>query len=82
MNHRKPIIATTTQAIPEVVANGVNGLLSANEDVQGLADNLLTLINDAGKQQEMGEAGYSRLYSTFSFDHFLQERFQYTGPIL
>lgn len=73
MNFRKPIIATTTQAIPEVVANGVNGLLSANEDIQGLADNLLTLINDPAQQKVMGDAGYSRLYSTFSFEHFLQE---------
>lgn len=73
MNFRKPIIATTTQAIPEVVANGVNGLLSANEDVATLAHNITQLIANQEQQRLMGEAGFARLYSHFSFQKFLDE---------
>lgn len=73
MNFRKPIVATTTQAIPEVVANGVNGLLSANEDIATLAHNIRLLIGNHEQQRLMGEAGYERLYSHFSFQKFLDE---------
>lgn len=72
MNYRKPIISTTTQAIPEVVANQENGLLSPNENIEQLSENILTLLSNRELCKQMGDAGHTRLYSYFSYDKFLE----------
>jgi glycosyltransferase involved in cell wall biosynthesis len=40
MASAKPIVATNVAAIPELVENGVNGILVESEDVKGLAGGL------------------------------------------
>lgn len=77
MNHSLPVASTRTQAIPEVVEDGVTGLLSANEDVSALAENLLKLATDHVLRQRLGQAGKKRLGESFSFERFVDAHVQW-----
>ena len=49
-----PVVATGIAALPELVHNGVNGLLVSPEDPEGLASALGTLIRDRDLRLAMG----------------------------
>ena len=72
MNYHLPILSTKTQAIPEVVEDGVCGLLSDNENAGQLAKNIDRLLEDVALCKEMGERGNERLNKLFSFEIFIQ----------
>jgi glycosyltransferase involved in cell wall biosynthesis len=61
-----PVVSTRAGAIPEVVADGVTGLLVAPDDPDQLAAAIIELIRDSARRQEMGEAGFKRLKRRFS----------------
>ena len=51
-----PVIATRVGGIPDVVTEGVNGLLVPPENAQALADSILALLRDPGRMEVFGEA--------------------------
>jgi len=51
-----PIVATTVGGIPELIADGVNGLLCAPKDPDCLARKICTLIDDPRLRQRLGRA--------------------------
>ncbi|MCL6262743.1 glycosyltransferase family 4 protein [Craterilacuibacter sp. RT1T] len=61
-----PIISTRVGGIPELVSDGVSGLLLDAGDIDGLRDALLRLALDASLRKSMGQAGRLRVASTFS----------------
>jgi glycosyltransferase involved in cell wall biosynthesis len=63
-----PVVATRAGGIPELVADGVSGLLVPPDDVQALANALTTLIGDRELRVEMGAAGRRRVEKQFSID--------------
>jgi glycosyltransferase involved in cell wall biosynthesis len=65
----KPIVATRVSAIPEVVADGVTGLLVPPQDSGALAEAMLLLLNAPERGRQMGKAGLIRLQ-----EHFTEER--------
>lgn len=52
-----PVVASDVYGIPDVVEDGVTGILVPPRDVPALADALLSLLDDAGKRRAMGSAG-------------------------
>jgi glycosyltransferase involved in cell wall biosynthesis len=52
-----PVVACRAAAIPEVVEDGVTGMLAPPRDPAGLAAALEALIADPGRARAMGEAG-------------------------
>jgi glycosyltransferase involved in cell wall biosynthesis/protein-tyrosine-phosphatase len=48
-----PVVATAVGGVPEVVADGVNGLLVASGDAPGLAEACLGLVRDAMKARKL-----------------------------
>lgn len=50
-----PIVATTAGGIPEIVHDGVNGLLAPVQNPQALAEKILQLKNDKSKQARFSE---------------------------
>jgi hypothetical protein len=48
-----PVVTTTVGGIPEVVKDGVNGLLVAPDDPDGLADRIESLIRDPGLYERL-----------------------------
>jgi glycosyltransferase involved in cell wall biosynthesis len=72
MNYGLPILSTRTQAVPEVVEDGVCGLLSPNEDAAQLAANMRELATRADLRERLGSGGRQRLDRCFSYDDFLR----------
>jgi glycosyltransferase involved in cell wall biosynthesis len=60
-----PVVACRIGALPEMVEDGVTGLLVEAGDDEGLGDALATLLHDAELRQQMGEAGRARFLRYF-----------------
>lgn len=73
MADRLPIVATRVSAIPEIVEDGVTGLLVPVNDETALANALVRLLADATLAQRMGRAGRERLEREFSLARMARE---------
>jgi glycosyltransferase involved in cell wall biosynthesis len=62
-----PVAATTGGALPEVVEDGVTGILVPPGDAPALADAIRTLMSDADLRRRMGQAGRERVLEKFSW---------------
>lgn len=63
---RCPIVATQVDGIPEVVAEGVTGLLVEPGNVGQLGAAIVRLLRDEALAKRMGEAGRQRVSTHFS----------------
>lgn len=52
--YRVPVIATAVGGVPELVENGVHGLLIAPGDTAALASDILTLSRDPALREKLG----------------------------
>jgi glycosyltransferase involved in cell wall biosynthesis len=68
----KPIVATRTGGIPEVVVDGETGLLVPPRDEEALAGAIVRLLKDANLRRAMGEAGRTRARDLFSVERMVQ----------
>jgi glycosyltransferase involved in cell wall biosynthesis len=64
-----PIVATDVGAIPEVLADGREGLLFEPGDVAALTNHLARLVEAPDVAAAMGAAARARLMRDFSLDH-------------
>ena len=64
----KPVVATTVGGVPELVVNGVTGLLVPPQDTLALADAVTGLLSDEKRSLAMGAAGRERVQKCFSMD--------------
>jgi len=64
----RPIVATTAGGIPEIVEEGVNGLLVPPRDAHALADAILRALRDADLRTRMGAAGFARVNERFTVE--------------
>jgi len=62
-----PVLATTGGALPEVVEDGVTGILVPPGDAPALARAMRTLMSDAELRRRMGQAGRERVLEKFSW---------------
>jgi starch synthase len=62
------VVASRVGGIPEVVDDGVTGLLVPPEDPSSLADAMNLLLRDPGRADAMGRAGRERAVAEFSWD--------------
>ena len=65
MIHQVPVISTRLSGIPEVVEDGVTGLLVDSGDQQALAQAMASLLDDPQQRQRLARAGRQ-----FVKDHF------------
>jgi glycosyltransferase involved in cell wall biosynthesis len=65
---RRAVVGTRAGGIPEVIEDGVTGLLVPPRDESALAHALATLLPDVTRRKAMGEAGRRRVESEFSLD--------------
>lgn len=61
------VVATTAGALPEVVEDGVTGLLVPPGDADALACAIKTLLQDFPRARAMGEAGRKRVERLFTW---------------
>ncbi len=60
-----PVVSTTLSGIPELVENGVSGLLVPEKDEHALADALARLIGNADLRDALGRAARERIEERF-----------------
>ena len=61
------MVATTAGAFPEVIEDGVTGLLVPPADSAALAEAIARLMKDAALRRRMGEAGRARIEEHFTW---------------
>lgn len=64
--HSKPVIATRTGGLPDVVDHGKTGLLVEPKDETELAAAIITLLKDSDLRKSMGRAGHQKLQTELS----------------
>ena len=69
----RPIVATTAGGIPEIVEEGVNGLLVPPRDHHALADAIVRALKDAEVRRRMGDAGFARVNERFTVERMVSE---------
>jgi len=63
-----PVVGSDSGGLPEVVTNGVTGLLYPVGDVDSMAAGVLSIITDPSRQADMGAAGADDARSRFALD--------------
>ena len=63
-----PCVSTRLAGVPEMVVDGITGLLCAERQPEALARHLHTLLNDPSLCDKMGRAGLKHATENFSRD--------------
>jgi len=66
MSHGVPVVASSVGGIPEVVRDGVDGLLAEVKDVNAMAAHVIRLITNPQLQTEMSNNARERACDTFA----------------
>ena len=66
-----PVIATFHAGIPDVVFNNKTGLLVTEQDVNGMAANMIRVLKEEGLAEAMGSAGRQRIMAQFTLEKHL-----------
>jgi glycosyltransferase involved in cell wall biosynthesis len=69
----KPVVGTRTGGIPEVVEDGVTGILAEPRDAKSLATAITTLLCDEALRARMGAAGLARVRERFTVDRMVAD---------
>jgi glycosyltransferase involved in cell wall biosynthesis len=65
----KPVIATNVGGVPEIVEDGVNGVLVPPRRSDLIAKAIEKCLASPQRAKKMGEAGYRKVESDFTFEH-------------
>jgi glycosyltransferase involved in cell wall biosynthesis len=68
----KPVIASNVGGNPEVVEDGVTGILLPPSDPQALAFAMMHLLQDKERATKMGQAGRKRIEKLFLLDDMVR----------
>jgi glycosyltransferase involved in cell wall biosynthesis len=68
-----PVVATRVGASPEVIEDGVSGILVAPGEAASLATAIRTLLQDPARCHQMGTAGIERVRERFSWRRAAEE---------
>jgi glycosyltransferase involved in cell wall biosynthesis len=63
-----PVVAPRRASFPEVIEDGVSGLLVAPDDARALAASVVLLLRNPGRLRALGEAAQRRAEAEFSWD--------------
>ena len=68
-----PVVATRVGGIPEIIDDGVNGLLVAPRDSHALAAAILQLLGNEELAKQLGRSAQDRVRAQFNFERLLSE---------
>jgi len=69
----KPVVATRTGAVPDIVEDGRSGVLVPPEDAASLAEGIARLLSDPAAASRMGGAAQARVRETFSLERMVDQ---------
>jgi len=67
----RPIVATRAGGIPEIVEDGVNGVLVQPRDHTAMAAAIVRMLRDAGVRRQMGDRGLARVRERFTVERMV-----------
>jgi starch synthase len=73
MSCSTPVIASRVGGIPELVDDGLTGLLTPPEDAEALAEAILTLLLDSARRDAMGRAGREKAMRQYAVSTVLHK---------
>ena len=76
-----PVITTKEGGIPDMIEDGVSGLLVNKRDISGLADKILSLLENPAKRISLGTAARERFMQKFTLFRFEQDMLQILDSI-
>lgn len=68
-----PVLVSDVGGLPEVVDNGVTGLIVPNENVEAAASALLKLVKDRHMRKNMGLAGRQLVCARYEWSHNVEQ---------
>jgi len=71
-----PVIATSVGGIPEVIENGINGILVPPEDVEALFSSLLLFYENPRMRDRLGAALKETISKDFSYNEMIENTFK------
>lgn len=77
-----PVLATRVSAVPEVVDEGVTGLLVPPSDDAALAEGMLRLAREPELRRTLGLAGTERVRRVFGLDRMIDETLAVYAEVL
>ena len=77
-----PVVASTTEGLPEVVTHNETGLLAEVGDVERLAQHIVTILSDHEMHARMSKAARKRVEENFSKDCLISTYENYYYKIL
>ena len=72
MAHGLAAIATPVGGVPQVIDDGVNGLLVSVGDAGQLAETLSFLMGNPDEKKRIGQEGRSRIEERFGMDSYIR----------
>ncbi|MBT8319379.1 MAG: glycosyltransferase family 4 protein, partial [Gramella sp.] len=64
--HKVPVVSTNVGGIPEIIEDGINGMLTNPFEPQSLADKLIALSRDKVLGEKFAEKSFNRLIENFT----------------
>jgi N-acetyl-alpha-D-glucosaminyl L-malate synthase BshA len=71
-----PVVVTAVGGNPEIVRDGVNGLLAPRGDAHAIAQAILRLLQDPAEARVMGQAGLERVRTSYRLDQTIERYYQ------
>lgn len=68
-----PVVSTEVGGVADVVQHGVTGLLAPMDDVDGVANHILTLLAAPDLRRTMGQHGRTRVAATYGAERLLRD---------
>ena len=65
-----PVITTRWAAIPEIIEDGVNGLLAKTQDADDLAEKIAQVIRDPALRKRISRANRRRFEDFYTHEHY------------
>jgi spore coat protein SA len=72
MGQGLPVVATDVGGVPEIVRDGVNGLLVPPNDPHALAQAMIAVLSDEERAEQMGAAGRASVIERFTWEHVIE----------
>jgi glycosyltransferase involved in cell wall biosynthesis len=82
MSCGKPVVATASGGIPEIVVDGEVGYIVQRNDETMLADRVITLLNDKELTRKMGTNGRQRVIDEFTWDKVVERLLKIYDKVL
>ncbi len=78
-----PVVATRVGGTPEIIVDGVDGLLVPPQDSQALAQAMLHVLQDADFARRLSRSGQEKMQTHFGFDRLIAQLEQlYSNAVL